>query len=225
MHVEHETAQEAFTVALRSLFEVVETLSDEDQQAASYCRGWTVGDVLTHLHLGLQEMLLGVVSPTDAPTDTDAASYWRGEEWTNDPQADPIAHVRFVRLLAAAYRRPAGLIGHMRPTVDALAGAVDRMEEGRVAFQNRVLTSGDFLATWVFEVAVHHLDLTRELDLPAPPESALRITRQTVEALAGGALPAAWSDETAALLGAGRVPLSDQQHAAAGTVAERLPVL
>ncbi|HVM18513.1 MAG TPA: maleylpyruvate isomerase family mycothiol-dependent enzyme [Egibacteraceae bacterium] len=227
MHVDHHVAQAAFGASLTALMRVVDRLSDDDLQAASYCRGWTVGDVLTHLHLGLQEMLLGIVATTDADPDTDAAGYWRLAPPSNDDEAaqDDIAQIRFTRLLTSAYRRPTGLVGHMRPTVDGVTLAVSRMADGAVAFQRRVLTTGDFLATWTVEVAVHHLDLTRELDLPPPPAPGLTIARATIEALAGGALPVTWADTEAVLVGAGRVPPSVQQRRDAGTLVERLPVL
>jgi hypothetical protein len=56
------------------------------------------------------------VDPTDAEPDTDAASYWRAEPPTIDADSDELDNVRFARLLASAYRRPTGLISHLRPT-------------------------------------------------------------------------------------------------------------
>lgn len=49
------------------------------RSAARRCRGWTVGDLIVHVYLGLQDMLLGLVAPTDAEPDTGAATYWRAE--------------------------------------------------------------------------------------------------------------------------------------------------
>lgn len=227
MHVDHDIARSAFLESLAVLMRVADQLSDDDLQAASYCRGWTVGDVLTHLHLGLQEMLLGIVAATDSDPDTDAVAYWRVDPPSNDDQPvhDDIAQIRFTRLLASAYRRPTGLVGHMRPTAEGVMTSVGRMYDGAVAFQQRVLTTGDFLATWVVEVTVHHLDLIRELDLDLPPAQGLRISRDTVEALAGGLLPVQWADATAVLIGAGRVPPSAEQRVEAGEVVQRFPVL
>ena len=68
------------------------------------------------------------------------------------------------------------------------------------------MSTGDFLATWAVELAVHHLDLGRELDLAPPPGTALRLARATVEALAGQPLREAWSDTDAVLVGTGRRP-------------------
>jgi hypothetical protein len=91
MHVDHEVARIIFLDELDVLLEACEGLHDVDFVRASRCRGWTVGDVLVHVHLGLQDMLLGLVSPTGSPVDTDAASYWRHEVPTSDPEADALA--------------------------------------------------------------------------------------------------------------------------------------
>ena len=114
---------------------------------------------------------------------------------------------------------------HVCITADALNRAVARLDAGTVRFQGRVLPTGDFLATWAVELAVHHLDLNRELDLAPPVPAALNMARATVEALAGGALPASWSDEAAVLAGAGRLPLTDIQRREIGELGDRLPAL
>lgn len=218
MHVEHEVGRRVFLDALDALLAVAVGLTDEELLAASRCRGWTVGDVLVHVHLGLQEMLLGIVAPTTAEPDTDAAGYWRAELPTNDVDADRVAQIRFVRLLGAAYRRPSGLVAHLRPTAEGVASAAASLSPGALRFQGHVLRTGDFLATWAVELAIHHLDLGLELEVPAPPRVALSLVRATVQALAGGPLPVEWADDTVALLGAGRLTSTDP---AAG----RLPVL
>lgn len=129
------------------------------------------------------------------------------------------------RLLAAAYRRPTGIVRHLRPTGEGLLAAVQAMQPGCVRFQGRVLTSGDFLATWACEIAIHHLDLTRELDLPEPSPAALRLARRTIEALAGARFSDAWADARAVIAGSGRTVLTSADRAQLGDVARRLPVL
>ena len=126
--------------------------------------------MLVHLHFGLQEMLLGTLSTTDAAADTDAASYWR--EAPADG-ADALDQVQFARSIASAYRPPTGLMRHVCITADALNRAVAGLDAGTVRFQGRLLPTGDFLATWAVELAVHHLDLDRELDLAPPAPAAL----------------------------------------------------
>ena len=74
------------------------------------------------------------------------------------------------------------------------------MAPGRVRFQGHVLDTGDFLATWATELAVHHLDLDLEAALPGPDPDALQLARKTAEALAGGPIDAA-TDVEATLRG------------------------
>jgi uncharacterized protein (TIGR03083 family) len=222
VQVDHDAGRDGFLDGLGALRAVADELDDDQLLAPSRCRGWTVGDVLVHVHLGLQEMLLGVVSPTDRAPDTDAASYW-GTPPALDAGTSPAGHARFVRLMGAAYRRPTGIVTHLRPTADALDAAVGTLTEGVVAIQGHTMRTGDFLATWALELAVHHLDLGAELTLPPPAPTALTLARRTVEALAGGPLP--WDDETAVLIGTGRLRPDAEQAAEAGPTAERLPVL
>lgn len=224
LHVDLVEGREAFLDGLHGLVEAAAGLADRELLASSRCHGWTVGDVLVHVHMGLQEMLLGVVSPTDAEPDTDAAGYWRHDVPSNDPNADDLAPVRFTRLVGAAYRRPSGVVGHLLPTTRGLERAVAAMTDRAVEFQGQVLAAGDFLATWAVEVAIHHLDLGPEVDVPGPAPAALNLARRTIEALAGD-LPEAWTDERAVLLGAGRVALTEEESRQAGAVAEQLPAL
>jgi uncharacterized protein (TIGR03083 family) len=224
VRVPHETGAAAFVGQLGTFLSAASGLDDAQLGAASRCRGWVVADVLVHVHLGLQEMLLGLLDPTDADPDRDAASYWTAFPPSLDAGADDLDGARFVRLLAAAYRRPTTAVAHLRPTADGLARAVRVTAPGAVRFQGHVLETGDFLATWAVELAVHHLDMTRELDLPGPYPGALRLARETIEALAGE-LPREWPDETAVLVGTGRQPLDGAQRVQAGPAAGRLPVL
>jgi uncharacterized protein (TIGR03083 family) len=204
MHVNHDEARDAFRTELDRITAVAESLTDRRLMAASHCAGWTVGDVLVHVHLSLQEMLLGLVATTDATPDTSADGYWRHTPPSNDDGADDVAGMRFVRLVGAAYRRPTGAVRHLAPTVDGVRMAVTALRPGAVRFQGLVLSTGDFLATWAVELAVHHLDLTRELTLPPPTAAALRLGRLTVEALVGEPLPG--DDSTVLFTGAGRLP-------------------
>jgi uncharacterized protein (TIGR03083 family) len=225
MNVDHEQARASFLDGLDTFTTCVRTLSDLDLMAASRCTGWTVGDVVVHVHLGLQEMLLGLVTLTDEDPDTDAASYWQAPLPTTDDDADELDGMRFVRLLGASYRRPSNAVRHMLPTVAGIRAAAARLAPGAVRFQGHVLSTGDFLATWAVELAVHHLDLGRELTLSPPAPSTLGLARATVEALAGEGAPRAWPDETVVLLGTGRVRPDAEQRKEAPELTRKLPVL
>ena len=225
MHVAHEEARAAFLAELDVFVAAINELNDLELMAASRCTGWTVGDVIVHVHLGLQEMLLGLVTRTDEDPDTDAGDYWLATPPTNDEDSDRVAGMRFVRLLGASYRRPVGMVRHLLPTTEGVRAAVKALQPGAVRFQGHVLPTGDFLATWAVELAIHQLDLARELPIEPPTASALRLGRATIEALAGDELPPTWTDDTAVLLGAGRVRPDARQRAEAPDVAGKLPVL
>ena len=209
MEVPYAVAGPALLGQLRRLVGVAGHLDDRALLASSRCLGWTRADVLAHVHLALQDMLLALVAPTDAEPDTDAASYWRTDPPSNDPDSDELDNLRFARLLASAYRRPTGLIGHLRPTGEGVARAVSQLSTPAVNFQGHVLTSGDFLATWATELAVHHLDLDLGQELPGPDPAALRLARLTADELADQPSPSDWDDEHAVLVGWGRLPSSD----------------
>jgi len=201
MRVDHETGRAGMVAALDALADALDALTDDRALAPSRCHGWLVCDVLAHLHLGLQEMLLGTLCTTREAPDTDAAGYWQASPPRTDPDADDLDGLVFARRLAAAYRRPTGLLAHMRPTVLGLRTAVGTLAAGAVRFQGHVLSTGDFLATWAVEIAVHHLDIS--VGDPAP--AALGLARRTVEAIAGSPLPDL-TDAEVALAGFGRVP-------------------
>ena len=127
MHIGHDAARDATLEGVRDLVATACGLDDRDLLAASRCRGWTV---LVHVHMGLQEMLIGLVSPGTATPDTDAASCWTAKPPSNDPDADDIAGVRFVRLIPSAYRRPTGPVTHLVPTAEAVMTAVAALRPG-----------------------------------------------------------------------------------------------
>jgi hypothetical protein len=208
VHIDHVTGRDAFVDQLTLLLEIAGGLGDEDLLAASRCRGWTVADTLTHVHLGLQEMLLGVVSPTDATPTVDAASYWSQAPTSND-EASGTDHVRHVRLLTSAYQRPAGSIRHLTVTGRTLVRAVTSLPPTSLEFQGHVIDTGDFFATWAVELAVHHLDLGLELSLEPPTPAASALARRTVETLAGGSFPASLSEQDVIVIGTGRKPAPD----------------
>lgn len=204
MQVEQGRGVRACAAAIRALVAAADGLTDDALLAPSRCAGWSRLDALVHVHLGLQEMLLGVVTPADAAPDVDAASYWRTDPPGNDDGADAIDQLGYLHRLSSAYRRPRGMVGHLRVTAEALAGAVERMPGGAVRFQGHVLTTGNFLASWATELAVHHLDLDLSADAQGPDPDALSLARQTAEALAGQPVDAV-SDTDAVLRGWGRL--------------------
>jgi len=221
LHVDHPTGLTGFLGQPDAFVAAAGSASDSDPLTASRCHGWAAVDLVVHVRTGLQEMLGGVVTPSSSAPDTDAASYWRTDVPSTDDGADPVDGILWTRRTASAYRRPSGAVGHLRMAADAVGTAVDRMPDDPVAFQGRVLASGDFLATWAVELAVHHLDLSRDVTVGSPTAECLRLGCATVEALAGAAFPQDLSDAERVLIGAGRLDPSKAGKA----LAAAMPVL
>lgn len=209
MHVRHIDAQRILVDEMAAFCTAVEAMDDAALLGPSRCRGWSAADLIVHVHLGLVDLLVGVHSPAPAGTtdpDADAASYWRHPPPTTDSTTDSTDVVRFVQRMALAYRRPTGVVDHFLVTAGGARRAAESLTDRLLAFQGHVMTSGDFLATWAVEMAVHHLDLAGGGGAPgvAPAAEALALTRRTAEALLGAPLPLDWTDTRVALLAAGR---------------------
>ncbi len=200
--VELEQARPAFLDQLRGFVAAVQYLDDHQLLAASRCHGWAVLDVVVHVRGGLEEMLRGFTAPSADPVTVNAASYWTA--WAAADSVDPVNGILWTRRTASAYRRPRSALGHLRDAADAALAAAGRLADTPLRFQDHVLSAGDFLTIWAVELAVHQADLSRDLELPAPATAALRLTRATIEALLGAAVPGSLSDLDVLLLGTGR---------------------
>jgi hypothetical protein len=220
--VAHEDGRATFVDALDGFVAAVEPLDDRALLAASRCWGWSVVDVVTHVRLGLEEVAacLLTAGTSRATPDRDAATYWQ----TQPAGSNELDGVLALRRIASATRAPTAALAPLRLVADALRGGVVRLEDGVLAFQGWVLTTGDLLATWAVELAVHQLDLGRDLEVPLPPPRALALGRRTVEALIGCAIPTE-DDADALLLATGRRVPTPAERARLGPYAERLPAL
>lgn len=115
-------------------------------------------------------------------------------------------------MVAFAYREPLGLVSHFDETRGA---AVRRAREIDLAFQNKVIPVGDFLATWAVQGAIHHLDLTVELpNVGSPASSALALVRATLDGLVDTPIRTGWDDKRYALKCTGRLPLTEEEKTA-----------
>ncbi|NUR28270.1 MAG: maleylpyruvate isomerase family protein [Catenulispora sp.] len=189
-----------FSHTWSALRTAVAELPAEAYAEPSGCRGWLVRDLVCHLVIDAQDVLITLVTPSDAEPDHDAVTYWAasGTPPTGDDPLDALT----VRL-AAAYQDPRLLAFHL-DDVGSAAGraAVLADRKARVSTQDMVLTAGDYLDAYVLEWTLHHLDLAGVAG-PPPPEGPAR-SRELLEAIAGAAFPASVSDTDALLLGTGR---------------------
>lgn len=192
----------ALLAGLDAFEAAVASLDDLALLAPSRAHGWARVDCIVHVRVGLEEMLAGTAAVTGAAPTVDAASYW--STWQESEEADPVPGILWTRRTASAYARPRGVIEHLDMVTRGVRAAAERMDEGALAFQDQVIATGDFLATWAVELTVHHLDLDLSPDHPAPAPPALALARRTVDALHPDETDAAEGDARAVLRGFGR---------------------
>jgi hypothetical protein len=212
---DHATAARLLRDQLSAFVSAAESFSEHELLGASRCHGWSRLDAVVHVRAGVEEMVGVCAAQLDDPPDHDAASYWGSFADADD---DPVPSILWMRRTAAAYQRPEGALRHLRDVAGTARIALERMPDDPVLFQGKAMASGDFLATWVVELAVHHLDLGADAGHPTP--ESLTVVRRTVEAVADVDLPPAWGDEDAALIALGRAPLPTE----AGPLADVLPL-
>ncbi|SEE44700.1 maleylpyruvate isomerase N-terminal domain-containing protein [Jiangella alba] len=211
-----------FARSWTALLGAVAALPDDDFARPSGCAGWLVRDLVCHLVIDAQDVLITLVTPSDAEPTADADGYWLlVDPPTGDDPLDAL-----IPRLAAAYGDPALLKFHL-DDLGAAAGRAAALADPAavVATKDLVLTAGDYLSAYVLEWTLHHLDLVAHLlsGPPGPPADTLAAGRAALERIAGVTFPASLSDTDALLVGTGRRPPTAAETAALGDVAERLP--
>ncbi|MGW9208819.1 maleylpyruvate isomerase N-terminal domain-containing protein [Embleya sp. NPDC055664] len=212
-----------FSRSWTALRAAVAGLSDEDFARPSGCTGWLVQDLVCHLVIDAQDVLITLVTPADTEPTRDAVTYWEVAE--TPPTGDDPLDALTVRL-AAAYQDP-GLLKFHLDDVGSAAGRAAELADPklRVGTRDQVLTVADYLSVYVLEWTLHHLDLIADLpDAAAPPAEGLARTRELLERIAGASFPASWSDRDALLVGTGRRAATDGERAELGDLAARLPL-
>ncbi|GAB3473905.1 mycothiol maleylpyruvate isomerase-like protein [Amycolatopsis cihanbeyliensis] len=200
----------------------VAELQDEDLAQPSGCTGWLVRDLVCHLIIDAQDVLITLVTPAEAEPTRDALTYW--EVATTPPTGDDPLGALIVRL-AAAYEEPWLLKFHLDDVGSAAGRAAELADPGlRVGTKDEVLTAGNYLSAYVLEWTLHHLDLIAHLPgAAAPPAESLARSREMLEKIAGTSFPTSLSDQDALLIGTGRRAPTDAERAELGEVAIRLP--
>jgi len=208
-----------FSRTWAALRAAVAALPDEDFAKPSGCRGWLVRDLVCHLVIDAQDVLITLVTPASSAVTHDAVTYWAVS--SEPPSGDDPLDALIVRL-AAAYEDPALLKFHLDDVGAAASRAADLADPGmRVSTQEMVLTAGDYLSAYVLEWTLHHLDLVSSV--PGPPAEGLARTREMLEKIAGTAFPASFADEDVLLVATGRRAPTDAEREALGELAARLP--
>ena len=211
-----------FSRTWAALRAAVAALPDSEFAKPSGCRGWLVRDLVCHLVIDAQDVLITLVTPASSASTHDAVTYWALSDAL--PAGDDPLDALIVRL-AAAYEDPALLKFHLDDVGAAAGRAADLADPGmRVATQEMVLTAGDYLSAYVLEWTLHHLDLVAHVpSASGPPAEGVARTREMLEKIAGAAFPASFSDEDVLLVATGRRPPTDAEREALGDLATRLP--
>lgn len=211
-----------FSRSWDALLAAVGELREEDFARPSGCRGWLVRDLVCHLVIDAQDVLITLATPAEAEPTRDAVTYWEVSD--TPPSGDDPLDALTVRL-AAAYEEPRLLTFHL-DDVGSAAGRAARLADPALRVETRdvVLTAGDYLGAYVLEWTLHHLDLGAHLPhLPGPPAEGASRSREMLEKIAGTPFPASFSDEDALLVGTGRRAPTDAERAELGELAGRLP--
>ena len=199
-------------------------LSDEDFGRPSGCAGWLVRDLVCHLVIDAQDVLITLVTPADTEPTRDAVTYWAVSQ--TPPTGDDPLDALIVRL-AAAYEEPRLLKFHLDDVGSAAGRAARLADPGlRVSTQGEVLTAGDYLSAYVLEWALHHLDLVAHLpDAAGPSAEVLAGARELLEKIAGAAFPSSFSDTDALLVGTGRRAPTGEEQSQLGSLDTKLPLV
>ena len=213
-----------FSCSWAALRTSVAELTDEDFAQPSGCTGWLVRDLVCHLVIDAQDVLITLVTPTEAEPTRNAVTYWNIAE-TLPAGDDPLGALT-VRL-AAAYEEPRLLKFHLDDVGSAAGRAAALTDPAlRVSTRDGVITAGDYLSAYVLEWTLHHLDLIAHLsDAAQPPAESLSRSRDMLEKIAGAAFPASWSDRDALLVGTGRRAPTAAEKTELGELALKLPLV
>ncbi|MCX2181194.1 maleylpyruvate isomerase N-terminal domain-containing protein [Streptomyces sp. SKN60] len=215
-----------FSLAWSALRAAVAGLAEEDFARPSGCTGWLVRDLVCHLVIDAQDVLITLATPAgpDAEPTRDAASYWEVSD--RPPTGDDPLDALTVRL-AAAYQDPGLLTFHL-DDVGSAAGRAAVLADPKLLVETKgeVLTVADYLGAYVLEWTLHHLDLIAHLPggPPAPPATTLAAARALLSRVAGAELPRELSDTDALLVGTGRRAPDEAERAAFAAAGVRIPL-
>jgi hypothetical protein len=217
-------AVDLFALSWTALRAAVADLTDDDFARPSGCTGWLVRDLVCHLVIDAQDVLITLVTPAETEPTRNALTYWELAE--TPPTGDDPLDALIVRL-AAAYEQPWLLKFHLDDVGSAAGRAAELADPARrVSTRDEVLTVADYLSAYVLEWTLHHLDLIAHLPGAAqPPAESLSRSREMLAEIAGSEFPASLSDQDALLIGTGRRAPTRVQTAELGELAAKLPLI
>jgi uncharacterized protein (TIGR03083 family) len=179
---------------------VVSGLREDDAWAPTGCTGWSVRDLLWHLHADAVRGLGAAHTPAERDADCDAVAYWRS--WGSDPDADE-QNRRLTRVEAGLHGFAALRERYLEAAAATTRALAAAPADAVVATQGHALRVDDLASTLAVEATLHHADLVAHLDAPGPPAAGLAEARRVVTALLGRPLDG-WTSERVVLVGTGR---------------------
>jgi hypothetical protein len=215
---------ELFASSWSALRDAVGNLPDAAFAQPSGCSGWLVRDLVCHLVIDAQDVLITLVTPAESEPTCNAVTYWHVSR--TPPTGDDPLDALTVRL-AAAYQEPSLLKFHLDDLGSAAGRAAQLCDpDMRVSTRDEVLTAGDYMSAYVMEWTLHHLDLIAHLPGTAqPPAEGLACSRDMLEQIAELAFPASLSDKDALLVGTGRRLPTAEETGMLGDLGARLPLI
>jgi hypothetical protein len=213
-----------FSRSWTALRAAVADLQDEDFAKPSGCTGWLVRDLVCHLIIDAQDVLITLATPADTEPTRDAITYWVVTQ-TPPTGEDPLDALT-VRL-AAAYEDPGLLKFHLEDLGSAAGRAAGLADpDRRIGTRDQVIITRDYFSVYVMEWTLHHLDLIAHLPHAAePPAESLAGARDLLEQIAKATFPASFSDKDALLVGTGRRAPTEAEQAELGELAAKLPFI
>ncbi|MFJ6052511.1 maleylpyruvate isomerase N-terminal domain-containing protein [Streptomyces sp. NPDC092307] len=214
-----------FSRSWTALRTAVAEIPDRDFARPSGCAGRLVRDLVCHLVIDAQDVLITLATPAATEPTVDAVTYRHVGDRPPTGQ-DPLDALT-VRP-AATYEDPSLLRFHLDDVGSAAGRAAELADPpARVGTRGEVLTVADYLGAYVLEWTLHHLDLVAHLPhaRTLPPEEGLARSRALLERIAGTAFPTSFTDRDALLVAAGRSTPTDAQRAELRDAATRFPLV
>jgi hypothetical protein len=219
---QHE-ALAALDASYDALRTTVRALDDSGSWLPTACEGWSARDLVVHCLEDARRALVALHTPATQAPDRDGITYWK--DWAPDPVGAANGR-RFTRVVASMFLQWPQLQELFLETTAAVASAArGAAPDLCVATQGHRLYAHDLLRTLAVEATVHHLDLTAyAADAPPPSTLGLAEVRRTLDGLLGRPVPVDWDDEHYARAATGRLPLTEEERAALGSDADRIPL-
>jgi uncharacterized protein (TIGR03083 family) len=201
---------------------LLHSLKHDEWSKPTRCKPLTIRELASHVTRGgvrIQEMIDG--GPVDTEPELDGVTYF---------QYDPAAQAP--RVVSSAQEAAQSFPADLAKTWDtewtkALQRAREHLGEDlvyRTIFG--LIRLSEYLRTRCVEVAIHHMDLDDALGKqPHPDPGAIEAVGDVLRGLLGTDLrPVGVDDVRFALIGSGRAPLSEDERALLGPLADKFPL-